>query len=244
MVTVALIGADGAGKTTVARRLASSDELAVRYLYMGINSEASNHMLPTTRLARALKRALGRSGGEGGPPDPERARRRAQEKGLRRFLSELKSGLVLANLLGEEWYRSLLARHYERRGFVVLFDRHFYADYHAHDVSGEGRTLARRLHGKLLALLPRPDQVIVLDAPADVLFARKPEGTPELLERRRQEYLELRSQLGNCSVVDASQDQEQVVREVLAIIRRLRARQEDEQRGGRNAHDRNGGAAP
>ena len=49
MVTVALIGADGAGKTSVARALERSRDLPIKYLYMGINTEASNHMLPTTR---------------------------------------------------------------------------------------------------------------------------------------------------------------------------------------------------
>ncbi|MGH3091699.1 MAG: hypothetical protein ACRDOG_05135, partial [Gaiellaceae bacterium] len=54
--TVALIGPDGAGKTTVARRLEGSLEGPVKYLYMGVNPDASNHLLPTTRLAHALKR--------------------------------------------------------------------------------------------------------------------------------------------------------------------------------------------
>ena len=225
MVTVALIGADGAGKTTVARTLAASREIPIKYLYMGVNAAASNHMLPTTRAVRALRRALGRANDQGGPPDPERERRRPRT-GARGFVSGAKSGLVLANRLCEECYRAALAWYFERRGFVVLFDRHFYADYLAHDVARarEELSFARRIHGKLLARLPRPDCVIVLDAPASVLHARKPEGTPELLERRRREYLELCSELESYAVVDASQAQGEVVREVLGIIQGLRAR--------------------
>jgi hypothetical protein len=69
--TVALIGPDGAGKTTVARRLEQTGlEVPVKYLYMGINADASNHLLPTTRLVRALKRARGVPPDAGGPPDP------------------------------------------------------------------------------------------------------------------------------------------------------------------------------
>jgi thymidylate kinase len=223
MVTVALIGADGAGKTTLARSLEATGELPVKYLYMGVNGEASNHMLPTTRALRALKRVLGRGGDEGGPPDPERvlARRR---KGLRGALAELKSAARLANQLCEEWYRVALARRYERRGYLVLFDRHFFADYWAHDVAAHRElSLARRLHGRLLARLPRPDCTIVLDAPPEVLYARKPEGTLERLARRRQEYLDLHAQLERCSVVDASRPPQEVREQVLGILRSLRA---------------------
>src|SRR5687768_9522772 len=150
MVTVAIIGADGAGKTSVARALERSGELAIKYLYMGINGEASNHMLPTTRALQAVRRAFGRGGDQGGPPDRQRrARRRG---GLRGFARETKASLLVLNQVCEEWYRVALARRFERRGFVVLFDRHFYADYWAHDVVAEGgeRSLARRVHGRLL----------------------------------------------------------------------------------------------
>jgi len=221
MVTVALIGADGAGKTSLARDLERSGELPVKYLYMGINADASNHMLPTTRALRAVRRALGR-GDQGGPPDPRRAPKR-EKRGLRALVREGKSAVLLANLLCEEWYRVAVARRYERRGYLVLFDRHFYADYWAHDVAAEDgrRSLARRLHGKLLARLPRPDRTILLDAPAEVLFARKPEGTLELLDQRRREYLEMRARLGNCALVDASRPREEVRSEVLGILRDL-----------------------
>lgn len=225
MVTVALIGADGAGKTSVARALERSRELPVKYIYMGVNSEASNHVLPTTRALRAFRRVLGRDQGEGGPPDPARVARRAK-RGLRGLAREGKSALLLVNRVCEEWYRLAVARRYERRGYIVLFDRHFFADYWAHDVAGSGqpRSLLRRMHGRVLARLPRPDCTILLDAPAAVLFARKAEGTLELLERRRQEYLDLCAQLGNCARIDASRSKDEVEAEVLAILRELRAK--------------------
>jgi thymidylate kinase len=225
MVTVALIGADGAGKTSVARALEGSRELAIKYVYMGINAEASNHMLPTTRALVALKRALGRGGNEGGPPDPERVRRR-EVRGWRGLVRETKSALLLANRVCEEWYRVRVARRYERRGFVVLFDRHFVADYWAHGVADAERaqSFVRRLHARWIARLPRPDCTILLDAPAAVLFARKAEGTLELLERRRQEYLDFCARLGGCARVDASKPREEVQGDVLRILRGLAAR--------------------
>jgi thymidylate kinase len=225
VVTVAIIGADGAGKTSVARALEQAQEVPVKYVYMGINTEASNHMLPTTRALRALKRALGRGGNEGGPPDPARAAKQAK-RGLKKLAHDAKSAVLLVNRLCEEWYRVSVARRYERRGYVVVYDRHFFADYWAHDVArknGAQPSLVRRVHARWLARLPRPDCTILLDAPASVLFARKAEGTLELVERRRQEYLDMRAQLGNCRLVDASRPRAEVHAEVLAILRALRA---------------------
>jgi thymidylate kinase len=224
VVTVALICADGAGKTSVARALERSGELAVKTIYMGVNREAGTHMLPTTRALRAVQRALGRSHRQGGPPDPARARERATG-GLRNLAREAKSAVLVLNQVCEEWYRVALAKRFERRGFVVVFDRHFFVDYWAHDVApAEGedrRSLARRVHGRLLERLPRPDCTILLDAPAAVLFARKAEGTLAALERRRQEYLTLARELGNCALIDATRPPQEVLAEVLAILRGL-----------------------
>ena len=104
----------------------------------------------------------------------------------------------------------------------MLFDRHFLADYWAHDVAPSERSFARRLHARLLVRLPRPDHTILLDAPAEVLFARKAEGSLELLERRRREYLELCAGLRDCTVIDASRPAREVLAEVLRVLRAFR----------------------
>ncbi len=220
MVTVALIGADGAGKTTIGRRLEKESTLPIKYIYMGINPEASNHLLPTTRVMLRIKRALGKSSHMGGPPDPTRSKPRYKSF-LKRVLFGLKSNLRIAHQLGEEWYRQCFAWYYQRRGYVVIFDRHYYADYYAHDIGGDAsrRPLSRRIHGFFLnRLYPKPDLVILLDAPARLLFARKREGTVSLIERRRQEYWQLRDRVPHFAVVDADHPVDDVTRHVLEVI--------------------------
>jgi thymidylate kinase len=53
--TVALVGGDGAGKTTIAKSLQESSELSWKYMYMGISLISSNKALPTSRLIRFLR---------------------------------------------------------------------------------------------------------------------------------------------------------------------------------------------
>lgn len=224
MFTVALIGSDGAGKTTIGRRLARQMPNVIKYIYMGINLEASNLVLPTTRLLLEVKRAIGKRPDMSGPPDPTRVK--PPPKGiLRRTAAGLKSILRLLNRLGEEWFRQLIAWYYVRRGYVVLFDRHFFSDYYAHDIAGDDpdRPLTSRIHGFVLdRLYPKPDLIILLDAPADLLFARKGEGTPALLESRRQEYLQLQDRIEHFAVVDASQTEDAVAEDVIALIESFR----------------------
>ena len=218
--TVALIGPDGAGKTSVARQLAEVLPPPATYLYMGVNPDSSNLLLPSTRLIRAVRRARGVTPDTGGPRDSRRPNGVPSRGRARHSLRWARTPLRLANRFAEEWQRALVASVQRRRGSIVIFDRHFFADYYAYDVAAPGRrSTSRRLHGFVLTrLYPKPDLVLYLDAPAETLLLRKGEGTLESLTRRRREYLELGQVMSNFAVVDADRPLPDVVGEVAAIV--------------------------
>jgi thymidylate kinase len=240
VLTVALIGPDGAGKTTISRRLVDELGVPVKPIYMGVNLDSSRLMLPTTWLVVALNRARGRrpdltAASDAEPPRPRQPTGRA--------VASLKAGARLGVWLSEEWFRQLVAWYYSAlRGHVVVFDRHFYADYYDYDVLDRKgpRTMSRRIHGFLLEhAYPKPDVVICLDAPAEILFERKGEASIEWLRRRREEYLRLEEVVDHFVRVDAARPTDEVAREVAAII--LSFMQAEADAGPRATGERNKG---
>jgi thymidylate kinase len=221
---VALIGPDGAGKTTIARVLPGRLPMRTTYLYMGVAAESSNRLLPTTRLIESIKarRRMTRAGRPSTTPSREAgdARPSRRRRGpLRAAARAIGGGLRLGNRVAEEWYRQGLAWSHQARGEIVLFDRHFYIDYHAADIVGAPTSPRRRIHGWMLEhAYPRPDLVVYLDAPVEVLLARKGEGTLESIARRQADYRSLADEVEHFAIVDANRPLEAVIDDVVEEI--------------------------
>lgn len=173
-VALAVLGPDGAGKTTLVEGLRDEIPLAVSVRYLGV--------------FRA------------NPEEP--LWQRVPGVGL---------GVKLATL---RW-RSTKAELDQRRGRVVLYDRHVVD---ALLRPGKPTFRARVSYSLLLHSCPAPDVFVVLDAPGQLMFDRKGEHTPEILEERRQRYLELQDRYDNVVVVDATQDAVSVRREVEGLV--------------------------
>ena len=220
MLSVAIVGPDGAGKTSVARALERALGRPAIYLYMGVSPESSNRVLPTTRLLRWLRRSR-----RAGATTPRTFGAQAPAAGsgdgaAKRLRRSLRAAAHLGNRLAEECYRQGLTWWHRKRGRVVLFDRHFFADFYTTDVEGAGRLpLSRRLHGRFLRhVYPRPDLVLYLDAPPELLRARKQEADLETLEAMRRNYERLAEAGLPYVALDARQPLDAVVAEAAAVI--------------------------
>jgi thymidylate kinase len=70
----------------------------------------------------------------------------------------------------------------------------------------------------LWRVVPKPDLVILLDAPAEILQGRKLEVAPEEAARQREAYRDLVRGLSNGHLVDAARPVEEVAAQVDAIV--------------------------
>ena len=219
MFSVALIGPDGAGKTTIARMLQERSPLPMKYIYMGVNIAASNFALPTSRLVEYVR---GPSNEGSGASTTEGQPSHHSERPRRSLGDILWSTGRLANWLADEWYRQLWSWAYQSRGYIALYDRHYLFDFTLENVDLSQEGFHTRLHRWFLTrLYPRPSLVIYLDAPAEVLFARKGEKDLKDLEARRQAFLLLMKTHPNCAVVDATQPLSKVYDDVAALVLRF-----------------------
>jgi thymidylate kinase len=98
------------------------------------------------------------------------------------------------------------------RGGLVTIDRFYY------DFFVDQRRYRLQVPQRLVTLgfwfLNKPDLVILLDAPAEVLHQRKPELSLDETKRQRQAYLQLVHRLPNGILIDASRPADQVAHEI------------------------------
>lgn len=131
------------------------------------------------------------------------------------FLRRIPGGRV-----GKKVFRlvrgGLAARYHSLRGRLVLMDR---VAYDAVLPGSADTSIIGRITNALAFLLaPDPDVLLVLDAPGRVMFARKGEHSVEILEERRQAYLQLADRLPNARVLDATQPRNMVQRTATEVI--------------------------
>lgn len=114
------------------------------------------------------------------------------------------------------WGRYLTAIGHRRLGRVVVFDRYPFDA----TLPPKGRLvgLKRAYFWFLARCAPAPDLLIILDAPGDVLFARKGEEDPVSLEHERGYFRALAGRVKNAVIVDASATGSDVFKQVDGLI--------------------------
>jgi thymidylate kinase len=192
-LTVIFLGPDGAGKSSVIK--------SVRQDLAGAFARTTCRYFAPALLSLFRRPA--------GPIPPHAAAPRS------RIISVIRACYWLMYYL--LWYR--LAIHFAlARSTLVLHDRHFV------DALVDSKRYRYGGPAWLLRLIwrftPKPDLVILLDAPPGVVQARKQDIPFEETARQREAYLSLIETMKDGHVVDAAQPLEHVVRDVNDIILR------------------------
>jgi thymidylate kinase len=113
---------------------------------------------------------------------------------------------------------------YQIRGYLVIYDRHFIFDFIPDklDKSTNKKRLSTKIHDwNLRNLYEVPSLIIFLEAPAEVLFARKGEATVEYMNAKNEAFLEFGKKLKNFVPVDATQTVDEVFNDVKDKIKKL-----------------------
>jgi thymidylate kinase len=195
-----LVGLDGSGKTTVAREIcaliADSERFRrVRYY----------HWRPALFGRAEL-------------PLPEfREVPRKTKLNENLWQSLLSATRLLKNVLLWKIATYFRVRPFVNKGGLVLVDRYYY-NYYLDPVSvkyyGPGWLLDR-----LSLRFPRPDVVVVLRAPTEVLLARKQELSAEEITRQSAVLDKVDFRAERVLTIDATQSAEAIARDILAKLR-------------------------
>lgn len=190
---LAVLGPDGSGKSTVIARVREE-------FPPGMGSVVTYHWRP---------RALDRRAATTDPvTDPH------GQPPRRPVVSVLKLVWLLAN-----WWAGWPAIAAQRsKGHLVVFDRHYLdllVDPRRYRYGGPmsaARYVAR--------MVPRPDLVFILDAPAETLQSRKSEVPMAETERQRAAYGALARRLPSAVVLDAGGSPDETAEAIVAAVRR------------------------
>lgn len=202
---VVLLGPDGSGKSSVCQTIASMEHRRIPFLIADYIVLYHRVLPPLTTVA---SRVSGRD------VRPKSSPGRPQESPLHRPLVWFTKYLYYTT---DQWISEVTwMRHRLSHATLLLRDRHLMElviDSRRYRFAGPA------IFPRIIAhLVPRPDLVIFLDAPAEVVHRRKQELSLAELARQRERYRELVGRLPHGRIVNGNQPFEQVVNDVLGVI--------------------------
>ena len=220
---IAIVGADGAGKSTVVHELARwlSWKLEVCTNYMGSRhpsaiAHISGWMSQVSGMAyRACSAVIGE----------ENARPLYQARSLLH-------GLHLIAIGRDRYYRYLAGQRRASQGALVIYDRYplegarvaaWYMDgpriasTYADNIKGTLAAMARMEQGIYQRIRP-PDHLVILHISPDVSFKRKPQHRRQMIEAKSQALRQFDWESLPTTEIDANQPLDQVLLQAKAVV--------------------------
>lgn len=99
---------------------------------------------------------------------------------------------------------------------LIIFDRYYY-DYFV-DMERYQYRLPKCFPAIFQFMIPNPDLVLILDAPAEIMYSRKKELPLSELGRQREGYLKLQKKVKHVVVINADQPIKKVIEDATQVI--------------------------
>jgi thymidylate kinase len=189
---ITMMGPDGVGKTAIVEYLEAHPDL------LGVKGVAT--------ILRKMSSEHSQAGADNPAPLPPHGRLKSTVKVILRFLE-----------WQFEYYFGQLARA-RSKGLMIACDRFFFLDLTIDPLRYryDGPSWLPQL---ILDWIPTPDLVFLLDAPAEILYARKREDSVENLEYWRKVYRADLLSRPNTFLIDVSGSMEDACRQISAVVR-------------------------
>lgn len=191
-VVISVLGCDGSGKSTVIDLLINNSND-----FEAFRETSYHHLFPSTNKPTRDKPVL----------NPHEQAPRSW------IMSNLKLVYFLYKYLFGYWF---IVYPQKVRSKLVIFDRYYY-DILVDPIRyrHKGSPVLTNFIGRII---PKPDLLFIIDAPAEILQLRKQEVSFLESKRQREAYLNLKNKLSNVSIVDNTQQPEKSAFEVKKSI--------------------------
>lgn len=206
-ISIAFLSPDGGGKTTAIQR---SREMCSGSFYGDVLLYFRPHLLSNAGSYKIYNK----TSEEATNPDPHGKTLNSIPKSLVRFFF-----YNLDFILGT-WFKILPIKIKKK---LVIFDRYYY-DYYA-DMKRYQYKLSPAFAKAFAWSIPSPNLIFVLDAPAEILYARKQELPVEELARQREAYRSFAQKHRHAILIDATRSEEQVAQQITTEILKYKAKQ-------------------
>ena len=226
-ITIALIGPDGVGKSTVISELTNSFPLGIKSVYMGWSDHENTLKLPTSKwLYRRYNKTKTSSIVEK-PEFPSEVQ--ALSENIKPHKEQVKVTVQkihwkqlpgIINEIAEQYTRYFYAKYYKFRGAFVLYDRYVYDQFIFNSTAKKEEV---KPQDKILAeffkrFFPDPDLTILLAGDAELIHQRKNELPAHKIAKRIALYEEIGRTKKNFHIIDVNVALELEIKRITQII--------------------------